>query len=71
VGAVVRLAEQKQVALNQLSLPELQGVHAAFAADWTGVFDLKRALAKRRGTGMPGPAQLRRQFSRWTRRLKS
>ena len=71
VGAVVRLAEQKQVALNQLSLSELQGVHAAFAADWTGVFDLKRALAKRRGTGMPGPVQLRRQFSRWTRRLKS
>ena len=44
-------------------------LHPAFAADWVDVFDLKRALQKRRGTGMPGPAQLRRQFTRWKRRL--
>ena len=32
-------------------------------------FDLKRALAKREGTGMPGPKQLAKQFKRWEKRL--
>lgn len=69
VGAVVKLAEKNSVALNQLSLAEVQQVHPAFAADWTEVFDLKRALAKRVGTGMPGPKQVARQFTRWKKVL--
>ena len=28
------------------------------------------ALAKRTGTGMPGPAQLAKQFARWQRVLR-
>jgi argininosuccinate lyase len=69
VGAVVRLAEQRKVALNQLTLADVRGVHAAFGADWNKVFDLKRALAARRGTGMPGPAQIAKQFARWKKTL--
>jgi argininosuccinate lyase len=69
VGAVVRLAEKNSVRLDQLPLEEVQKIHAAFAADWLGVFDLKRAMAKRAGTGMPGPAQLKKQFARWIRVL--
>lgn len=65
VGAVVRLAEQQGVALNQLSNEDVQAIHPAFATDWSGVFDLKRALARRGGTGMPGPKQLAKQFARW------
>jgi argininosuccinate lyase len=57
------------VQLDQLPVEEVMKLHPAFAADWVDVFDLKRALQKRRGTGMPGPAQLRRQFTRWKRRL--
>jgi argininosuccinate lyase len=45
-------------------------VHPAFGSDWTGVFDLRRAMAKRTGTGMPSPSQLRRQFARWRRVLR-
>ena len=71
VGAVVRLAEQKQVPLNALSVADVQTVHAAFGPDWASVFDLKRALAKREGTGMPGPKQVSRQFKRWEKILKS
>jgi argininosuccinate lyase len=71
VGAVVRLAEQKGVALNQLSHADVQQVHAAFDADWSEVFDLQRALAKRVGTGMPGPKQVAKQFKRWEKRLRS
>ena len=44
-------------------------MHAAFNADWVKVFDLKRALAARRGTGMPGPMQLAKQFTRWQKAL--
>ncbi|HYP17091.1 MAG TPA: argininosuccinate lyase [Opitutus sp.] len=69
VGAVVRLAEKNAVALNQLPVEEVSKIHPAFEADWTDVFDLKRALAKRTGTGMPGPAQVNRQFKRWRSQL--
>lgn len=70
VGAVVRLAETSAVQLPQLPTEEVQKLHPAFAADWVSVFDLKRALAKRRGTGMPGPLQVEKQFARWKRLLK-
>ena len=70
VGAVVRLAEKNAVALDQLPTEDVQKINAAFGADWVEVFDLKRALAKRTGTGMPGPTQVARQFSRWTKLLK-
>ncbi len=69
VGAVVRLAEKNSVELNQLSTEDVRGVHPAFAADWIEVFDLRRAVAKRSGTGMPGPQQLAKQFARWKKRL--
>jgi len=70
VGAVVRLAEVNKVALNHLSTADVQAVHPAFKADWVDVFDLKRAIAKREGTGMPGPKQLAKQFARWKKVLR-
>ena len=70
VGAVVRLAEQHAVALDHLPTEEVKKIHPAFGADWMDVFDLKRALAKRTGTGMPGPGQVAKQFARWQRLLK-
>ncbi len=69
VGAVVRLAEQNSVRLDRLPLAQVRSMHPAFASDWTGVFNLRRAMAKRRGTGMPGPVQLQRQLARWRRTL--
>jgi argininosuccinate lyase len=70
VGAVVRLAENNSVALDQLPTEEVHKVHPAFGPDWTEVFDLSRALAKRTGTGMPGPQQVAKQFQRWKKLLK-
>lgn len=69
VGGVVKLAEQKGVPLNQLSLADVQSVHTAYEKDWVESFDLAKAMARRAGTGMPGPAQLRRQFARWKKLL--
>jgi argininosuccinate lyase len=69
VGAVVRLAETKGVELNRLTTADVQSVHRGFGADWAKVFDLQRALAKRTGTGMPGPRQVARQLARWRKQL--
>ncbi len=70
VGAAVKLAEQTATPLNKLPLAELKKINPAFVDGWEQVFDLKRALAKREGTGMPGPKQMARQFTRWEKTLK-
>ncbi len=70
VGAVVRLAEQKGVELNQLATDDVRAINPAFDADWVSVFDLQRALSKRTGTGMPGPKQVAKQFARWSKALR-
>ena len=69
VGALVRLAEQQGVPLNGLSLEQVRSVHTAFGPDWSEVFDLERAMAKRSGVGMPGPARVRRELARWRKVL--
>ncbi|HRE06541.1 MAG TPA: argininosuccinate lyase [Opitutaceae bacterium] len=70
VGAVVKLAEGEAVKLDQLSTEDVQTVHPKFGPDWVKVFDLKRAMSMRRGTGMPGPGQVKRQLARWRKKLK-
>jgi argininosuccinate lyase len=69
VGAIVRLAEANSTGLDELTLAQVQSVHTAFGADWTTVFDLRRAMAERSGVGMPGPVQVRRQLARWRKAL--
>ncbi|GAB1487896.1 argininosuccinate lyase [Opitutaceae bacterium] len=69
VGAVVKLAEQNNVRLDQLPVNEVRKIHPGYGVDWPSVFDLTRGLSLRRGTGMPGPAQVKKQFARWRKRL--
>ncbi len=69
VGAVVALAERKRCSITALKTEEVRRLHPGFGPDWAKVFDLRRALAMRRGTGMPGPAQVARQFARWKKLL--
>ncbi|HEY0967074.1 MAG TPA: argininosuccinate lyase [Opitutaceae bacterium] len=69
VGAVVKLAEQNNVRLDQLPVDEVRKIHPGYGADWPSVFNLARGLNLRRGTGMPGPAQVKKQFARWRKRL--
>jgi argininosuccinate lyase len=71
VGRVVALAEARNVALPELPTAEVRKVHRRFGADWARVFNLPLALRKRRGPGMPGPAQVARQFARWQRLLRA
>jgi argininosuccinate lyase len=69
VGAVVRVAEKNRVKINELPFDEVQKIHPKLGKDWVDVFDLKRALSMRKGTGMPGPAQVKKQFGRWKKLL--
>jgi len=71
VGAIVALAEKKGRPLNRLSTAEVRKVHAGFGPGWAKVFDLRHALEKRRGPGMPGPKQIDRQFARWKMLLQA
>jgi len=69
VGAIVKLAEESMLPLNQLPYEAVQRVHPALGPDWVKSFDLGQAMARRAGTGMPGPAQLPRQLARWKKLL--
>lgn len=70
VGAVVKLAEVRKLPINQLPTEDVQALHDGFGPDWAEVFDLSRAMARRRGTGMPGPAQVKMQLKHWRKRLE-
>ncbi len=69
VGALVALAERKGCAITGLSNTEVRLIHPRFGSGWASVFSVGRALSMRKGTGMPGPAQLSRQLARWKRML--
>jgi argininosuccinate lyase len=69
VGAVVALAEILDKPLNKLSLVELQSVDKKFGRDALGVFDLKRAMAKRNLPGAPGTKEVAKQLARWREQL--
>jgi argininosuccinate lyase len=69
VGNIVALAERKKCQLPELSNEEVMRLHPGFGPDWASVFDLNRAVEKRKGTGMPGPAQIAKQFARWKKLL--
>jgi len=69
VGAVVRLAEEQGKPLDALALADVKQIHPAFGRDWVDSFDLAKAMKRRIGTGMPGPAQVQRQLARWKKAL--
>ncbi len=69
VGAVVALAERLGKGMDRLTLAELRSVEKKFAADALKVFDLKRALARRKVVGAPGTGEVNRQLARWRKQL--
>jgi argininosuccinate lyase len=71
VGAVVALAEILDKPLNRLTLAELQSVDKKFGRDALGVFDLKRAMAKRNLIGAPGTKEVAKQLARWRETLQN
>ena len=58
-GAIVALAEQKGVRLEQLSLEDLQSVHPDITAEALAVLDVDHAVASRRSYGGTAPDNVR------------
>jgi len=50
-GAAVRAAEQAGVPMSKLSLPQLQALHPAFAADVAAVWSFERSAESRDAEG--------------------
>jgi argininosuccinate lyase len=70
VGALVATSERLGKPLDQLTLTEFQSVEKKFAADALKIFDLKRALERRKITGAPGTAEVRAQLAKWRKRVE-
>jgi argininosuccinate lyase len=64
VGALVRAAETRGLALSALPFDAYREVHPAFGEDVQDVFDLDRSAASRRVTGATAPVAVREQLVR-------
>jgi len=65
VGKVVALAERVGKPLNRLTLAQLKSVDGTFSADALEVFNLQKAMERRKMTGAPGTGEVRKQLQRW------
>ncbi len=69
VGAVVARAEKAGTPLDRLTLADYQSVDQNFTREVAEVFNLGKAMARRRLTGAPGTQTVRRQLARWKKLL--
>lgn len=64
-GTLVALAEGKGCDLPDLSLADMQGVHAGIRADVFDVLGVENSVRSRRSYGGTAPDQVRAQVARW------
>ncbi|MCR9124555.1 MAG: argininosuccinate lyase [Rhodobacteraceae bacterium] len=69
-GALVALAESRGCDLPDLSLAEMQGVHADITMDVFGVLGVENSVNSRMSYGGTAPAQVRAQIARWKETLE-
>ena len=69
-GRVVALAEKKNVLLSELSLAELQSVHAKIDASAFKVLSVEASVKSRTSFGGTAPSNVSREAKRWLKILK-
>ncbi|EAQ04410.1 argininosuccinate lyase [Pseudooceanicola batsensis HTCC2597] len=69
-GSLVALAERKGCDLPDLTLADMQGVHAAITDDVFGVLGVHNSVASRTSYGGTAPERVREQILRWKDVLK-
>jgi argininosuccinate lyase len=69
-GALVKLAEDAGCDLPDLTLAQMQGVHAAITGDVFEVLGVHNSVASRMSYGGTAPAQVRAQVARWKEMLE-
>jgi argininosuccinate lyase len=70
VGKVVRYAIEKTKELNELTLKELKRFSELIEEDVFGCLNLQEALKARTSLGGTSPEEVKKQISKWKRRLK-
>jgi argininosuccinate lyase len=70
-GRIVAAASAKGVALEKLSLEEMQAIEPRIDAEFFGVLGVVRSVNSRTSYGGTAPANVRRQARRWLARLKA
>ncbi len=68
-GRIVALASERGVALEALSLADLQGVEAAITEDVFAVLGVRQSVASRTSYGGTAPANVHQQAEAWLERL--
>jgi argininosuccinate lyase len=69
VGHIVKLAEEKKVKLNQLSLDELKTINSVFDESALKIFQIKDVLFRKKTIGSPNPDLVLKQIKKWSERL--
>jgi len=69
VGALVALAEKTDTPIDRLPEKEARQAAPGLTDGWRSVFDLERAMTRRAGPGMPGPAPVAAALETWRQRL--
>jgi argininosuccinate lyase len=68
-GTLVALAEKRACDLPDLTLADMQSVHAGITDDVFGVLGVENSVNSRVSYGGTAPAQVRKQIARWKRNL--
>ena len=68
-GSLVALAESKGIDLPDLSLADMQGVHAEITEAVFDVLGVENSVASRTSYGGTAPANVRREVLAWKERL--
>lgn len=71
VGALVALAEERAVPLPRLKDAEATDACPELGQDWRQVFDLRRAMERRKEVGMPSPDRVREALAAWRRKWEA
>jgi len=69
VGEVVKLAETKNSKLNQLTIDELKNISPLFDESVPELFDISKALARKKTFGSPNPDLVKEQINFWKEKL--
>ena len=64
-GALVAMAESRGIDLPDLSLEDMQSVHAHITQDVFGVLGVHNSVASRISYGGTAPSEVRKQIARW------
>ncbi|NRB05737.1 MAG: argininosuccinate lyase [Rhodobacteraceae bacterium] len=65
-GALVALAESKACDLPDLTLADMQSVHADITSDVFDVLGVENSVASRTSYGGTAPSEVKKQIARWT-----